>query len=325
MTLKDLTLHSSVMSGLEIKNNTKYSNSAVYIRCARISTGFDDGNYVVSVDEDPDEDVRYLCLSLDPEVVIPRYVAKFLSSNLGYTIFRTFDGEKRFYTNRSGIDGIWLFVPDLAMQKHILSAVDKIAKAKSKILDFDFDNLFNPLSLELATSKVDKILEIFGELADYDRVKALIAAGESKTLEFKQTLSLDIKKGTREKYIEEAAIKTVAALLNSDGGVLLVGIGDGGAIAGVDGEIAEFHKNTDRFLLHFKNLIKFRIGEQSYPFINQRLVNVDSKWVLFVECLRSGSEVYVDDKDFYVRTNPATDKLEGPKLVAYIRSHFKTV
>jgi hypothetical protein len=34
--------------------------------------------------------------------------------------------------------------------------------------------------------------------------------------------------------------------------------------------------------------------------------------------------VYVDNKDFFVRTNPSTDQLEGPKLVAYIQNHFKS-
>jgi len=51
-------------------------------------------------------------------------------------------------------------------------------------------------------------------------------------------------------------------------------------------------------------------------------VKCDGKLILKVDCDKSVSEVYVDSIDFYVRTNPATDKLEGPKLIEYIRNHF---
>jgi len=32
---------------------------------------------------------------------------------------------------------------------------------------------------------------------------------------------------------------------------------------------------------------------------------------------------YLDGVDFYVRTNPATDKLVGPKLVEYVKQRFE--
>jgi hypothetical protein len=44
--------------------------------------------------------------------------------------------------------------------------------------------------------------------------------------------------------------------------------------------------------------------------------------VLYVNCEKSAKPCYLDGKDFYVRTNPSTDKLEGPKLVNYIQNHF---
>jgi predicted HTH transcriptional regulator len=109
--------------------------------------------------------------------------------------------------------------------------------------------------------------------------------------------------------------------MNSDGGVLIVGVADNGDLIGLENEINKFYKNNDSFLLHVKNAIKNRIGEQFYPFIDYRLVELENKVILYVECLPSNSAVYVDSKDFYVRTNPATDKLEGPKLVSYINNH----
>ena len=91
----------------------------------------------------------------------------------------------------------------------------------------------------------------------------------------------------------------------------------------MDLEIQKFYKSLDKFLLHWKNLLKVRIGEQYYPFIEYRIVNINNMNILLIECTPSQSGCYLDGNDFYVRTNPATDKLEGPKLVEYVKNHFK--
>ena len=167
------------------------------------------------------------------------------------------------------------------------------------------------------------MLNAIGGLTDVDKVYGLVREGESKNTEFKETLSLDIKKQTKEKYIETSALKTVVAFLNTEGGILLIGISDEGKITGLNDEIEKFYKNTDKFLLQWKNLLKQHVGEEFYPFIEYKVIKVGDKLVLWVECKQSPSPCYLDQNDFYVRTNPATDKLEGPKLVEYVKNHFK--
>ena len=115
------------------------------------------------------------------------------------------------------------------------------------------------------------------------------------------------------------------AFLNSDGGDLIIGIADDGEITGVDDELLKFFKNTDKYLLHIKNLIKTRIGEQFYPFIDYRIVEIDSKNVIRFACKPSQKPCYLDNKDFYVRTNPATDKLEGRKIGRIRRTTLYTL
>ena len=68
--------------------------------------------------------------------------------------------------------------------------------------------------------------------------------------------------------------------MNTDGGTLLVGVNDNGDITGLDCEIDKFHKNLDKFLLHFKNLIKAQVGEGFYPLIDYRVVQVSNKSIL---------------------------------------------
>ena len=150
-----------------------------------------------------------------------------------------------------------------------------------------------------------------------------LRTGESKTIEFKQTLSVDVRTDKKEKYIEKPALKTIVAFLNTDGGILLVGVSDDKNIIGIQGEIHKYYKNDDKFLLHLKNLIKSSIGENFYPFIDYHFIDIESCKILKIECQPSNEPCYFESKEFYVRTNPATDKLEGPKMVGYIQRHFK--
>ena len=115
------------------------------------------------------------------------------------------------------------------------------------------------------------------DLSPADRVAALVPVGESKTLEFKETFAMDIKSGNKEKYLETAALKTVAAFLNSDGGDLLVGVDDDGNVTGVNNELEKFYKKEDKYLLSFKNQVKSKIGEAFYPLVDYQLVNIALK------------------------------------------------
>ncbi|MEA3416470.1 MAG: ATP-binding protein [Thermodesulfobacteriota bacterium] len=126
----------------------------------------------------------------------------------------------------------------------------------------------------------------------------------------------------KDKNVEKSSLKTVVAFLNTDGGSLLIGVDDGGTITGLQEEMDKFHKKSeDKFLLHFNNLIKDKIGEDFYPFVEYHIVNIDEMKVLFVECKPSTSPCFYNE-EFFVRANPATNQLTGPKLINYIKRHF---
>jgi hypothetical protein len=64
-------------------------------------------------------------------------------------------------------------------------------------------------------------------------VKDLIAAGESALVEFKSSARWDVKNSKPEKFIERIIVKTVAALLNTAGGTLVIGVEDDGKVYGL--------------------------------------------------------------------------------------------
>lgn len=159
-------------------------------------------------------------------------------------------------------------------------------------------------------------------MSEEDKIKLLISKNESKNIEFKETFSLDVKKGTKEKYIEKSALKTIGAFLNSEGGDLLVGVNDDGEVLGIDEEVNKFYKNNDKYLLNFKNHLKSKIGEGFYPLIDYKIVEVDGKHVLRVSSGVANTPCFLEDTEFYVRSGPSTDMLEGKKQHEYIKERF---
>lgn len=258
------------------------------------------------------------------EKAISGYVAAFFRSDLGKLVLQSLtSGAVIPHLNKGDLEQATIALPSFSDQEQILATQSKLSDLKHSIDNFDNELALNPTSSLSILAQLDSMLEAIGGLTDSDEIRNIIRQGESKNVEFKETLSLDVKKKTKEKYIELSALKTIVAFLNTEGGTLLLGVADNGEVPGIDIEIDKFHKNnTDKFLLHMKNVIKTRIGEQFYPYIEYNLVTVGNKSVVFVKCKESELPCYLDGAEFYVRTNPATDKLEGPKLVQYVQNHF---
>lgn len=259
---------------------------------------------------------------LDSSKLIGKYLQLFLRSKLG-SLMRSKLIERDIFLREESLMSLAIPVPQIATQIKMAEAAERLEVLKDSIQQLDKELIFSPPSASAILDQVDGMLDAIGSLTDLDRLMSLIRQGESKQIEFKESFSLDIRKAVSEKYIELASLKTIAAFLNSDGGFLLVGVNDNGSIVGLDREIDKFHNGSkDKFLLHFKNNLKSRIGEEFYPYINQKILVSGGLPVLLVECKKSASGCFLDGKDFYVRTNPSTDKLEGARLISYIKNNF---
>lgn len=257
-------------------------------------------------------------------VVKSQYVAAFFRSDLGFLILRSLTrGAVIPRISKPDLAQAKIAVPSLIEQEEIVRSHSQLQALKTAIENFQGELALNPRSASAIRGQVESMLKTIGELTEADKIMGMAREGESANVEFKESFSLDVRKGTKEKYIELSSLKTVVAFLNTSGGVLLIGVSDAGDIFGVENEVEKLYKSHDGFLLNFKNQLKQRIGEQYYPFIKQSLVYLGHAQVLMVECKPALSPCYLDGKEFYVRTNPATDKLEGPKLVEYVQNHFK--
>ena len=276
-----------------------------------------------SVEELNGKHDRYFQVVLN-EQAINAYVAQFLGTSVGQHALSVMTaGSVIQRLSKDDLQECSIALPNLETQQEIVTTHRKLSALKEAINNFDRELSLNPTGLTEFQKQLDSMLSVIGELSEADHLRSIIRQRESKTLEFKETFSLDVRKDTKEKYIEEASLKTVVAFLNSDGGVLLIGVSDDEKIIGIDVELKRFHKDVlDKFLLHFKNTMRQRVGEEFYPFINYQIVEAEERKVLFVECQQAERPCFLDEKVFYVRTNPATDKLEGTKQYEYIKHRF---
>ena len=147
---------------------------------------------------------------------------------------------------------------------------------------------------------------------------SLIAAGESASLEFKSTVRMNLKTGKNGKEIELAWLKNVVAFMNSDGGILLIGVDDDGKIVGIE---ADGFSNNDKCRLHCKNLINTHIGPEFSRFIHLKIHQVEGKTIVVIECERVRKPVFLTvgkNEDFYIRSGPSSLKLSMSQMAKYL-------
>ena len=155
-----------------------------------------------------------------------------------------------------------------------------------------------------------------------NKIAQLIQDGENIRVEFKSTLRTNLHTNRLDSKMENAVLKTIVAFLNTDGGTLLVGVGDNGEAIGI--EIDGF-ANEDKYLLHFSNLVNDKIGKQFCEHIRWNLYPWKSGKVLCVECTSSKAPVFLrsgKEEQFFIRTGPASVELSASQVLQYAAGHF---
>lgn len=156
-----------------------------------------------------------------------------------------------------------------------------------------------------------------------ERVEALIKAGESERVEFKSTVRWNLHSHKPGKEMELAWLKTVVAFLNTGGGVILIGVSDDGRIVGLD---RDGFPNDDKCLRHIDNLIDQHVGSGQRPWVTVRLVTVGERKVLMIRCRPSTKPAFLlsgKEEAFYVRSGPASRKLQPSEILAYLEARRK--
>lgn len=183
----------------------------------------------------------------------------------------------------------------------------------------------NPMSKLIAglIRKNPKLLKSEKSLETHaEKIKSIISSGEGPKLEFKSSIRTNLHTNTVDKNIENSILKTLVAYLNSEGGILIVGVNDNGEILGLE---KDAFVSEDKMKLHLNNMIKNGLGAHFMHFINYEVFDLEGKKILKIECMPSNNRVFLKDngqEEFYIRNGPSTIKLNGNSLIDYISNRF---
>ncbi len=156
----------------------------------------------------------------------------------------------------------------------------------------------------------------------------LAVAPEHERLERKSTLRWDLKTGAVNKSLERAAIKTVAAFMNSKGGNLVLGVGDRGEAVGLEHDFATLPRgDADGLQNHFSNMLSAMLGPSLRHYVKLRPFTHEGKTCMLVSVAPADRPAYLreqDHEEFFIRTGNGTTSLRISEANAYITSRFGT-
>lgn len=160
-------------------------------------------------------------------------------------------------------------------------------------------------------------------------LKNLIKMGESGMLEFKETFRYNVKTNTKDKALKDEVSKAVCGMLNSKGGIVLIGVADDKRIEGIERDLNLYGKGNestqlDKLRMDLDDHITNAIDIKSKKFIKIDVVNVDVKKIIKIDVESSIEPFYhSEDEIFYVRDGPRSIRLSGKKMGEYISDRSK--
>jgi len=150
-------------------------------------------------------------------------------------------------------------------------------------------------------------------------ISGLIREAEGHQLEFKETLEYDLNSRKKSPKALRSCLKTIAGFLNSDGGVLIIGISDEKKVTGIENEIHNLNiSNDDKYELIIRNCLNNRFEPSPTGKVMINFNKHNNRKVCRL-CVEPMTEVVYFDKEVFVRDGNKTQKLEGRSLTDWIR------
>jgi CRP-like cAMP-binding protein len=216
---------------------------------------------------------------------------------------------------------------ELALINDNLRSGKVVANESGILYEIEGNDLVDPAKMNPVSSlNIIRVLArqvtSYLKLQSFTSTNELIMDGETDRVEFKSSLRYNrfSKKFGRE--IEHAALKSIAAFLNSKGGTLLLGVADNSEVVGIGDDQFE---NDDKALLHLTTLINERIGNNLNQFIRSGVEEFGGKKIMRVDVMPSTLPAYLrnnNDEYLFIRTGPATIDLKPSEIFLYVYNRF---
>jgi len=208
-------------------------------------------------------------------------------------------------------------------------ATGGISILKSKVFSGEYGSYIKKLESDLLRS-FEKISQgqikpqPMEEIADLS-VSDLIKKGETASIEFKSSLIWDYKKNQPSKLMGIIVARTISSFMNSDGGIILIGVDNDKNILGLDKDLSQLDGSSDNFELHLTNVVNNNLGKINRPLISLRFGEIGGKKIAVIVAKKSPRPVYLKYEgktEFFIRSGNSCQPLDVSEATDYIKDHW---
>jgi hypothetical protein len=162
-----------------------------------------------------------------------------------------------------------------------------------------------------------------------DGVRALLAQGESRVVEFKSTALKNTHTGDKDPAMAWAIIRSLAAFMNAHGGTLLVGAADDGSVVGIEQDFPYVKsQNRDGWELWLTTVVGNSLGKVATTEVEVNFVEIDGVTIARLDVGPAAKPVFAATlkgekrEVFFARVNNSTQELAGPALLEYQKKRW---
>jgi len=174
----------------------------------------------------------------------------------------------------------------------------------------------------LEERKLPRFTTTIIKIGELPPIRELISRGESDRLEFKSTLQWDVRQDQENKKLQKSCLKTIAAFLNSEGGVLLIGVEDDGNIFGLQKDLDCFkNPSLDQFERKIFDLIKTNIGQWFATHIKCQFETLEGQDVCGIYVRKAERKAFLKSEqgiELYIRIGNASQRLTVPDIYDHV-------
>ena len=159
-------------------------------------------------------------------------------------------------------------------------------------------------------------------IPSYD-CKKIIEHGEGEKIEFKSALKWNQHRKCDDIEIIMSILRTVSAFMNSDGGILLVGVNDSGQSIGID----KSFKNFDKANLYFGNKFNQHFESHLSLYCKWDREAIEGKDIMIITVKPSPQPVHFNPgnnvpSEFWIRQGARKTQLDSKDIIPYISNRF---
>ena len=169
----------------------------------------------------------------------------------------------------------------------------------------------------------DSLLNEFEQ--ENKKILKLVKHGEGDKLEFKETLKWDIYQKKDNLEMTEEILRTVASFMNTNGGVVIIGVSDDGEVKGLEKSI----KTNDDALKYFTDKFIAHLPPHLFWACEPKIHTIKEKNIMAVYVQPSNEAVYYQPKgkdqhsEFWIRHAARKIQMDPSKQFDYINKKFK--